>query len=147
MSGGVRDVTVSHSRFIGCGTGIRIKSGRERGGYVTDIRYHDIEIVGTKSAAIMVNAFYGGHPRGCPAIQKYPPPSISNISFDRINGQLSGGNIMQLSGLLDHETVDLSFVNVSFVGNATYNCGGGVRGRYRALTPVPPDACGLVEQN
>ena len=42
MSGGVRDVTVHHSRFVNCGTGIRIKSGRDRGGCVTAVyaRYY-----------------------------------------------------------------------------------------------------------
>ena len=145
MSGGVRDVVVSNSRFINCGTGIRIKSGRDRGGFVTGISYRDIEIVGTIHAAIMVNAFYGGHPRGCPAVQKYPPPTISNIAFERVTGLLSGGNVMQLSGLHDHPTVGLRFDNVSFEGNATYSCTGGVAGQYHALTPPPPEDCGLTD--
>eukprot|EP01047_Picozoa_sp_COSAG01_P080077 COSAG01_NODE_15428_length_1338_cov_1.624697_1_plen_69_part_00 len=39
MSGGVRDVHVSGSAFINCSTGIRVKSGRPRGGYVQHIVY------------------------------------------------------------------------------------------------------------
>ena len=71
MSGGVSNVHVSSSTFRNCGTGIRIKSGRPRGGYVKNITYRDIEVIGSNSAAIMINAFYGGAPLGCPLVQKY----------------------------------------------------------------------------
>lgn len=145
MSGGVSDVYVSQSTFINCSTGIRIKSGRDRGGYVRDIHYNDIQISNSNSAAIMVNAFYGGSPVGCPATQQYPPPSISALTFSNIQVTANIGNSMQLSGLLDTPTEGVSVVNVSFAGNATYSCQGGVSGHATTLTPIPPAACGLLE--
>ena len=147
MSGGVSGVSVTNSRFINCATGIRVKSGRDRGGYVRDIAYRDIEIVGAISAAIMINAFYGGAPEGCPVVQRYPPPTIANVSFTNIKGLDTTGNLLQLSGLHDDPTYNISFVNVSFTGGGStppFSCMGGVKGTYQQLTPAPPSSCGLV---
>ena len=90
MSGGVSNVYVSQSTFINCSTGIRIKTGRDRGGYVRDIHYDQIKISNSNSAAIMVNAFYGGSPVGCPATQQYPPPSVSALTFSNIQVTAEG---------------------------------------------------------
>ena len=140
MSGGVSDVYVSQSTFINCSTGIRIKSGRDRGGYVRDIHYNDIQISNSNSAAIMVNAFYGGSPVGCPATQQYPPPSISALTFSNIQVTANIGNSM-----LDTPTRGVGVVGVGYARNATYSCQGGVSGHATTLTPIPPAACGLLE--
>lgn len=144
MSGGVSEVSVTDSTFIHCSTGIRVKSGRKRGGYVRNISYRDINIAGPLSAAILVDAFYGGDPAGCPAVQHYAPPQISNLSFANIRATDCVGSFMQLRGLSDAPTTLLSVHNVSFTGSKGYTCTGGVHGHYRNLKPIPPAVCGLT---
>lgn len=143
MSGGVSNVVVEDSTFLNCSTGIRIKSGRERGGYVRNIEYRNINISSAQSAAIMVNSFYGGHPLGCPPVQKYPPPKIEKFNFTNIKATDIIGDYMQLSGLLNDPTTMLIASNVIFIGKSSYNCRGGVSGYYSNLLPLPPVRCGL----
>jgi hypothetical protein len=148
MSGGVSDVSVTDSTFVHCSTGIRVKSGRARGGFVRDVDYRNIGIAGPLSAAILVDADYGGDPAGCPAVQPFPPPDISNLSFTNIRATDCVGNYMQLRGLLDAPTTLLRVQNVSFASRlgvlSGYKCAGGVSGLYSDLTPVPPQECGLT---
>ena len=68
-------------------------------------------------------------------------------AFTNIKGLDTTGNLLQLSGLHDDPTYNISFVNVSFTGSGStppFSCMGGVKGTYQQLTPAPPSSCGLV---
>eukprot|EP01049_Picozoa_sp_SAG25_P003828 SAG25_NODE_230_length_11432_cov_34.362481_6_plen_169_part_00 len=43
----------------------------------------------------------GGAPKGCPVIQRYPPPNITDITISDLRATDLTGNPMQLRGLLD----------------------------------------------
>lgn len=155
MSGGVSNVIVRDSTFLGCGTGIRIKSGKDRGGYVENITYTNIEIAEAFNAAVMIDGFYGGAPHGCPPIQKYPPPVVRNISISNLIATDVVGAPMQLRGLPDAPTSDVLIENATFSGAnmKSYVCGGevhgksvagGLKGRAVDVSPAAPKACGLA---
>ena len=155
MSGGVSDVVVHDSTFVGCGTGIRIKSGRDRGGYVKNLRYSGIHISEALNAAVMIDGFYGGAPTGCPKVQNYPPPVVRNITISNLVARNTVGAPMQLRGLPDAPTSEILIENASFSGTnmKPYVCGGEVHGKSVAgglkgwavgVTPNPPKNCGLV---
>lgn len=61
MSGGVRNVKVSHCTFIGTDVGLRFKSTRGRGGVVEKIYISNIDMVEIPTEAIRFNLFYGGN--------------------------------------------------------------------------------------
>eukprot|EP01052_Picozoa_sp_SAG31_P040222 SAG31_NODE_5775_length_2332_cov_1.669503_1_plen_240_part_00 len=155
MSGGVSNVLVTDSTFVGCGTGIRVKTGRDRGGYVENISYRDIKISSAFDAAVMIDGYYGGTPSGCPLKQHYPPPRVQNLSiFDLVATDMVGAP-MQLRGLPDDPTLDVFISNATLSGSKMkpYVCGGhahgkdtnsGFHGQYKSLNPAPPSSCGLV---
>ncbi|AWW32648.1 glycoside hydrolase family 28 protein [Echinicola strongylocentroti] len=61
MSGGVKNVHVSHCTFIGTDVGLRFKSTRGRGGVVENIHISDIDMINIPTDAIRFNMFYGGN--------------------------------------------------------------------------------------
>ena len=61
MSGGVKNVKVSHCTFIGTDVGLRFKSTRGRGGIVENIYISDIDMINIPTEAIRFNLFYGGN--------------------------------------------------------------------------------------
>ncbi|PIB34684.1 glycoside hydrolase [Reichenbachiella sp. 5M10] len=60
MSGGVKNVHVSHCTFIGTDCGLRFKSTRGRGGVVEQIYISEIDMIDIGAEAIRFNLFYGG---------------------------------------------------------------------------------------
>ena len=61
MSGGVKNVHVSHCTFIGTDVGLRFKSTRGRGGIVENIWISNINMIDIPTEAIRFNMFYGGN--------------------------------------------------------------------------------------
>ncbi len=61
MSGGVRNIHVSHCTFIGTDVGLRFKSTRGRGGVVENIYISNIDMINIPTDAINFNLFYGGN--------------------------------------------------------------------------------------
>lgn len=61
MSGGVRNVKVTHCTFMGTDVGLRFKSTRGRGGVVENIHISDIDMIEIPTEAIRFNLFYGGN--------------------------------------------------------------------------------------
>ncbi len=57
-SGGMENIAVTHCRFIDTDTGIRIKSGRDRGGLVHDIWISDIVMCDIADEAILFDSYY-----------------------------------------------------------------------------------------
>ncbi len=60
MSGGVKNMHVSNSTFMGTDVGLRFKSNRGRGGIVENIYISDILMIDIPTFAISFNLFYGG---------------------------------------------------------------------------------------
>ncbi|MDE6370823.1 MAG: glycoside hydrolase family 28 protein, partial [Duncaniella sp.] len=56
--GGMKDIMVRKCRFIDTDTGIRIKSGRDRGGEVRDIWIEDIVMCDIADEAILFDCYY-----------------------------------------------------------------------------------------
>lgn len=61
MSGGVRNVHVSHCTFMGTDVGLRFKSTRGRGGLVENIYISNIDMLNIPTDVINFNLFYGGN--------------------------------------------------------------------------------------
>lgn len=57
MSGGIKNVTISNCTFIGTDRGVRIKTNRERGGYVKNILVNNIYMEDVL-CPIAINSFY-----------------------------------------------------------------------------------------
>lgn len=61
MSGGVKNVKVTHCTFMGTDVGLRFKSTRGRGGVVENIFISNIDMINIPTEAIRFNMFYGGN--------------------------------------------------------------------------------------
>jgi polygalacturonase len=60
MSGGVRNIKVSHCTFLGTDTGLRFKSTRGRGGIVENIWISDIVMKDIPAEPLLFDLYYGG---------------------------------------------------------------------------------------
>ena len=82
MSGGVENVTVENVRFTKSNKPVDIKVGKTRGGYVKNIVYRDIEVMGPIQRAIHVDMFhYNDSPNpSCP--DDWIPPALTQISHE-----------------------------------------------------------------
>lgn len=81
VSGGVEGVIVRRCRMDSpdLKRGLRIKSNPERGGYVTDVHYSDIEIGAVAQSAIEIALDYGNVADGpCPT-------PVSDITIERLH--------------------------------------------------------------
>lgn len=58
MSGGVRNIKVSHCTFMGTDVGLRFKSRRGRGGIVENIYISDINMINIEREAILYDLYY-----------------------------------------------------------------------------------------
>ncbi|XP_047938670.1 probable polygalacturonase [Salvia hispanica] len=94
MSGGISDVRAEGLRALNSESGIRIKTGVGRGGYVKDIYIRDAEM-DTMKYVFWMNGDYGGHPD--PGFDPKALPEITNINYRdmvaknvKIVGALSG---------------------------------------------------------
>ena len=60
MSGGVKNIKVSHCAFLGTDVGLRFKSKRGRGGVVENIYISNVTMEGIVTDAVTFNLYYGG---------------------------------------------------------------------------------------
>lgn len=60
MSGGVRNVSVSHCQFLGTDVGLRFKSKRGRGGVVENIWISHVSMMDIPTEPVTFNLYYGG---------------------------------------------------------------------------------------
>lgn len=61
MSGGVKNVHVSHCTFIGTDVGLRFKSTRGRGGVVENIYMSDIDMMNIPTEPLLFDLYYTGN--------------------------------------------------------------------------------------
>ncbi|WP_025764476.1 glycoside hydrolase family 28 protein [Dyadobacter tibetensis] len=125
MSGGVKNMHVSHNTFIGTDVGLRFKSTRGRGGVVENIYISDIYMVNIPSQAISFNLYYGGKSaaevmaeggdkqRSTPMAVTEETPQFKNISIKNI--EIKGAHqAVLLQGLpeMNLENIELSNLTI-----------------------------------
>ncbi|WP_428741762.1 glycoside hydrolase family 28 protein [Tenacibaculum sp.] len=111
MSGDVRNITISNCVFNGTLRGIRIKTGRGRGGVVENYRADNI-IMNNVTTAISIDMFYGGE-----EATKLPvtieTPFFKNIQLSNITA-VNVENALIVKGLPEAPVEGLSIVNSNF---------------------------------
>jgi polygalacturonase len=114
VSGGVQHVDVERVQFKGTTQGIRLKSGRDRGGDLSDFTYKDItmEDVGT---AIQITDYYGGDRAGAVTATAAPVTRLT-AQFDGIhieNVRVTGAKVaLDIEGLPEAPIRNLVMENV-----------------------------------
>lgn len=109
MSGDVRRVTISNCVFDGTDRGIRLKSGRGRGGIVEELRVNNIVMNNIKKEAITLNLFYSDMKK-----EEFSErtPVFRNIHISNLTG--SNVNIAcSVLGIEESLIENLSFSNVN----------------------------------
>ena len=81
MSGGVRNISVTHCSFMGTDNGLRFKSTRGRGGVVENIYISDIYMKDIGLYAILYNLYYGQKEKGAMQPINEGTPQFKNISM------------------------------------------------------------------
>ncbi|WP_338359389.1 glycoside hydrolase family 28 protein [Yeosuana marina] len=111
MSGDVRNITVSNCVFNGTFRGIRIKTGRGRGGVVENYRADNI-IMNNVTTAISIDMYYGNKDTA-----KLPvtieTPFFKNIRLSNITA-VNVKNALIVKGLPEAPVEGLSIVNSNF---------------------------------
>lgn len=112
MSGGVRNVVVSNCVFDGTTAGIRIKTGRGRGGVVENVSYSNIVMRGILKEAIILSMAYTGRVDPVkPEPVTEETPTLRNISIANIRAD--GARIALLcEGLPESPVSGVSLSNV-----------------------------------
>ena len=109
--GGVNQVVVERCSFRGTRNGLRIKSGRDRGGRVANIVYRDIEMEGV-SAAISFTSYYPNPPQDDrPQAITATTPAFQDITITNLvsKGGASAGVIV---GLPEQPLFNIALNNV-----------------------------------
>jgi polygalacturonase len=119
MSGDVRNVVISNCIFMGTDRGIRLKSRRERGGVVEDIRVTNVVMKDVLCPFIM-NLYYGCGAWGTDKISDKSPwpvnegtPRFRRIHFSNITAREVQYAAAFIYGLPEMFVEDVSFSNVA----------------------------------
>ena len=113
-AGGMNDIHVSSCRFLDTDIGIRIKSGRGRGGEVRRINISDIVMNDIKGAAILIDPYYQenvGEAVYVPVDED--TPSFSDIRISRVVCR-DAGQAMYLRGLPERKLGRIAVDSCSF---------------------------------
>ena len=149
MSGGIENVTITNVTYLTANKPGNIKVGNMRGGYVKNIVYQDIVVVGEIEQAIHVDAFhYNDSPNpSCDPNWKPPHlPYVSDIYFQRIDGTratITGNETYHFYGYNETPIKYLYIEEVYFPlpvsGGIGWNCTG-VQGTTKksSVAPWPP---------
>ncbi|KAL1552791.1 putative polygalacturonase [Salvia divinorum] len=122
MSGGIRDVRAEGVRALNSQSGIRIKTGAGRGGYVKDIYVRDVEM-DTMKYVFWMNGDYGSHPD--PGFDPKALPEITNINYRDMVGK-NVTIVGSLSGIEGDAFTNICISNVTVELAAGKKEGGGV---------------------
>jgi len=115
MSGGIQNVTISNCTFIGTDRGVRIKTNRERGGYVRNILVNNIYMEDV-FCPIAINSFYRhgvnendptvNSPEAQPITEK--TPAIEHIQISHITARNCRAAAGFIYGLPERPINDIS---------------------------------------
>ena len=114
VAGGVQHVLVERVQFNGTTQGIRLKSGRDRGGDLSDFTYRDITMQDVKTA-IQITDYYGGDRAGALTATMAPVTRLTP-RFDGIhieNLKVTGAKVaLDIEGLPESPIKNLVLDNV-----------------------------------
>ncbi len=110
MSGSVRKVTIANCIFDGTDRGIRLKSSRERGGTVEEIRVSNIVMKNIQREAFMFNLYYDKSLPEGPVTEK--TPTFRNIHISNVTGSevKQAGRII---GIPESPIHNITFSNIN----------------------------------
>jgi polygalacturonase len=116
MSGGVRNVTIRRCEISGCGSGIRLKTRKGRGGSIENITVSDCRINRTGTALLvdMLYRYTAGSdlipgPKGFPVLRE--------LTFTDIAGE-GNRKALSLVGMPDSVIEGITLKNVKLTGGA-----------------------------
>ncbi len=117
MSGGVRNILISHCCFIGTDVGLRFKSTRGRGGVVENIYINHIVMTNIPEEALLFDLFYGK--KGKETAHETPAvsdetPIFRNIHIDNVVCR-GAGRAMYFNGLPEMKISDVFIDNVTIL--------------------------------
>lgn len=138
MSGGVRDVHVTHCHLWDSTAGVHVKTGVGRGGYVHDVLLEQLTMDDC-ATGLMYTCDTGGHPADDPThhLNLSAIPDVRRITARHIEGKGSR-LVAHIEGLTQGPIRQLAFEHVHFDGGA-YECEA-ASGTYVDMTPTPCDA-------
>ena len=114
VAGGVQHVRVEHVTFRGTTQGIRLKSGRDRGGDLSDFTYKDITMEGV-GTAVQITDYYGGDRAGAVTATAAPitrlTPRFDGIRIENL--KVTGAKVaLDIEGLPEAPIRNLVLDNV-----------------------------------
>jgi len=114
VAGGVQHVRVERVQFKGTTAGIRIKSGRDRGGDISDFVYKDITMSDV-ATPVQITDYYGGDKEGAAAVSSAPvtrlTPHMHDISIENLKAT-GAKTAMDIEGLPEAPILGLRMKNV-----------------------------------
>jgi polygalacturonase len=118
MSGGVRNVWVTDSEFVGTDRGLRIKSMRGRGGVIENIFYDNVRHRDIRLMVVEVTSFYASstlEPKTA------TPPTIRDVHVSNVTAR-GAKQAIDIVGLPELPVRDISFENVDIVASEGLRC-------------------------
>ncbi|HWA75864.1 MAG TPA: glycoside hydrolase family 28 protein [Polyangiaceae bacterium] len=133
MSGGVRNVSVTDSEFIGTDRGLRIKSMRGRGGVVENVYYENVR---HRDIGMMVVEMTTAYASSTLVPKTDKPPIFRNIFVKNVTAE-GAKSAAEISGLSEVPIENLSFEQVRIASEAGFHCTDcrGLRLRDVQITP------------
>ena len=123
MSGGVENIMVEDVRYIKANGVGHIKWGANRGGFVRNVTFRNIEATGTLTKGIFMDGYYGDPNPSCP-LDWIPPnlPAVSDVVYENIDATeatvKSVVDTYHLMGLPKSPITNLKLSNVQFAGES-----------------------------
>lgn len=119
--GGMENVSVNNCDFVHTDVGIRVKSGRDRGGLVHNIFIKNIYMTDIRREAILFNTYYEKDKKSSqPKPVTTTTPRFSNFYLDHI--YCVGANAaISLTGLPEMPLNQLYFSNINITANKGYS--------------------------
>jgi polygalacturonase len=118
MSGGVRNVWVTDSEFVGTDRGLRIKSMRGRGGIIENVFYENVRHQDIRLMVVELTTFYASSTL---KPKTETPPTIRNIHVKNVSAR-GAKQAIDIVGLPELPIRDVSFEAVDIVAEQGLNC-------------------------
>ena len=118
MSGGVKNVWVTDSEFIGTDRGLRIKTMRGRGGIVENVFYENVRHTDLRMMAVELTTSYGSS-NVTPKTQAVPTIRGIHVKSFTTHGS---ARAMEITGLPEQPISDLTFEGVEIASELGVSC-------------------------
>jgi polygalacturonase len=118
MSGGVRNVWVTDSEFVGTDRGLRIKSMRGRGGVVENVYYENVR---HRDIAMMVVEMTTAYASSTLVPKTDKPPIFRNIFVKNVSAE-GAQSAAEISGLFEVPIENLTFEKVRIASKTGFRC-------------------------